>query len=673
MRSLMPALISLIALAPATAVAADPLSVQSPRCEYQTDPLGIDERSPRLSWQLVSRERRQRQTAYQVLVATSAAALRDGRADLWNSGKVTSGESAHVAYQGKPLTSGQQCFWQVRVWDGEGKPGPYSRPAMWEMGLLEAADWKGPWVGLPVGASQSTFDLAGAPWIWYPEGNPAQFAPGGIRYFRRSVTLPAGRQPVRATFYLAVDNQFTLYVNGKELGQGSGWQSATPIDILPQLRAGENTFAVAANNMDEKGGPAGLLGRLQVQFASGAPITLDIDGSWKAANQAVAGWQNAGFDDRSWPTAKVLGPGGIAPWGPTKAGGGDPGPASYLRSEFALNKPVRRARAYVSALGVYQLYVNGKRIGDDVLSPGWTDYRKRVQYLTYDVTDAVQRGRNAVGAIVGDGWYAGSLGFDLSRNHFGPSPARVRVQLNVEYTDGTSRSVATDEAWQGTIGPILESDLYAGEVYDARRELDDWANPGGGKGRGRSSRDDGAAEGWKPVSVYQDRQPEMNAHVGPPIRITEELRTQAVTEPKRHVYVFDLGQNMVGRARLRIDGARGTRVTLRFAEVLNPDGTVYRENLRRARATDTYILRGGGEEVYEPHFTYHGFRYVEVTGLTSKPSPSAITGQVFHSAMTPTSRFRCSSELVNRLYRNVVWGQRANMMSVPTDCPQRDE
>jgi alpha-L-rhamnosidase len=466
---------------------------------------------------------------------------------------------------------------------------------------------------------------------------------------------------VRATFWVGVDNQFVLYANGKEMGQGSGWQSATPVDVLSQLHTGDNSFAIAATNSDATGGPAGLLDRLRVEFASGDSITLDIDGSWKSSDKEADGWQAEHFDDRSWSGARVLGLSGIAPWGVTKAGAGEPGPAPYLRKQFNLSKSVRRARAYVSALGVYQLYLNGKRVGDEVLAPGWTDYRKRVQYLTYDVTDSLKRGKNAVGAIVGDGWYAGSLGFDLSRNHFGPDPARLRVQLNVEYTDGSTSTVVSDDSWKGAIGPILEADLYAGETYDARREFPGWSEAGF------------KADGWKSVSVFRDLTPPLVAHVGPPIRITDELRTRSVTEPKPGVYVFDLGQNMVGRARLRVGGPAGTRVTLRFAELLNPDGTVYRDNLRRARATDTFVTRGMGTDTFEPHFTYHGFRYVEVTGYPGKPSADAITGHVFHSDMTPTSRFQSSSKLVNRLYRNVNWGQRANLMSVPTDCPQRDE
>jgi len=652
----------LFAASTADAAALTPTAL---RCEYQENPLGIQETAPRFSWQFASKQRGKKQTAFHIRVASSPEALSRPTADVWDTGRIATEQSTQVGYSGKPLIAGRRYYWQVRAWDETKAPGKFSRPAFFEMGLLDPDHWSARWIGLPIEAPQSSFSMEGTQWVWYPEGNPAQSAPKGTRYFRLTVPLPAGRQPIRATFHGSVDNNFTLFVNGKEAGQGSGWQSATPVDILSHLRTGNNVLAIAASNADEAGGPAGLTGRLHLQFAAGPDALVDVDGNWKAFNRELSGWQGATFDDKAWPAAKVLGRNGMGPWGATKAGGGEPGPAPLLRKGFRLSKSVRRARAYVTALGVYQLHMNGRRVGNDVLSPGWTDYRKRVQYLTYDVTDIVRKGDNAVGAMVGDGWYAGSLGPDLARNHFGPSPPRLRFQLNVEYADGSSEVVGTDATWRGHAGPIVEADLYAGETYDARREHPGWSAPGFREAD------------WTPVTVYTDQNPTVTAHVGPPIRPMRELPTVGVTEPKPGAFVFDLGQNMVGWARLKARGPAGTRITLRFAETLNTDGTVYRDNLRRARATDTFILSGNGEEVLEPHFTYHGFRYVEVTGYPiapgKTPSRSAITGVVFHSAMEATSRFQCSSELVNRLYRNVIWGQRANLMSVPTDCPQRDE
>lgn len=658
------AVLSLALVGAAASVRAAPaggeLRAAALRCEYRDSPLGIEETQPRLSWQLQGSGRDRRQAAYQVLVATSPDRLRDGAADLWDSGRVQSDQSQQVVYAGKPLRSGLRAYWKVRAWDERGRRGSYSRPAWWQMGLLSPSDWTAKWIGLPVERQQTRLSLEGSKWVWYPEGNPRQGAPIGIRYFRRVLSLPADRKPTRAVFLLAADNNYTLQVNGKQVASGGGWQGAAQADVLPALVAGQNVLAVTAENVGEQANPAGLVGRLFVTFDSGEPLRLDIDSSWKVNNQSAPGWERAGFADASWKTPMVVASMGEGPWGQTSVADTTPSPSPFLRKRFQAERPAE-ARLYVAALGLFQAQLNGKPVGDDVLAPGWTDYRKRVQYRTYDVTSLVRGGSNTLGVVLGDGWYAGSLGFDLRRNHFGPNPARARAQLDLRYPDGKVTRIVSDDSWQGAFGPIRSSDLYAGETYDARLEMAGWS-------------EGGTAGEWRGVTVYTDQNPAVNAQVDPPIRVTEELKTQQITEPRPGVYVFDLGQNMVGHARLRVRGGKaGDTVTLRFAEVLNPDGTVYRDNLRMAKATDTYILSGAGEETWAPHFTYHGFRYVEVTGYPGKPALDAITGRVFHSDMEPTSRFETSSTLVNRLYRNVWWGQRANLMSVPTDCPQRDE
>jgi alpha-L-rhamnosidase len=337
-------------------------------------------------------------------------------------------------------------------------------------------------------------------------------------------------------------------------------------------------------------------------------------------------------------------------------------PSPYLRKEFRLERPVRRARLYATARGVYELYVNGERVGRDVLAPGWTDYRKRIQYQAYDVTGLLAEGRNVLGAILGDGWYAGFVGFDPKHRgaHYG-SRAHLLAQLEVEYEDGTTQTVVSDGSWKSSTGPILYSDLLVGESYDARREMSGWNEPGF---------DDST---WYPAGVEEVEKTLLLAQPDEGVRVTEEVAAKAVTEPERGVHVFDMGQNIVGWVRLKVQGEAGTEVTLRHAEALNPDGTIYTTNLRFARATDRYVLRGGGEEAYEPRFTFHGFRYVEVTGYPGEPPLEAITGRVVHSATPPAGSFECSSPMVNRLQSNIVWGQRDNFLSIPTDCPQRDE
>lgn len=513
------------------------------RCEYRVNPLGIDELQPRLTWRVESAERGQRQTAYQILVASSAAALRQNRGDLWDSGRVASDQTVNVVYAGKPLASRQQCFWKVRVWDKNGQASAWSEPAFWTMGLLRPEDWQ-------------------------------------AHYISFRDTTPLHKDPN------------TLY--------------------LP--------------------------------------------------------------------------------------------PARQYRKEFAAAKTVRRATVYATALGIYELYVNGRRVGDAWFAPGWTDYHQRAYYQTYDVTPLVRRGRNALGAWVADGWYSGYVGFGLltgigtekiGRYTYGKTPAFM-AQLEIEYTDGTRETVVTDASWRTSgDGPVREADFLMGESYDARLEQPGWAEPGF---------DDRA---WQPAILAQDngpqpatffefrnpeqpgeklevkgrpvdlgfkRPPKLEAFPGVPVRVTEELIPVAITSPTNGVFIFNLGQNFAGVVRLKVRGPAGTVIQLRHGEMLHPDGTLMTENLRKARATDRYVLRGDPRgEVWSPRFTFHGFQYVEVTGYPGIPDKTAITGLVLHSDTPLASGFECSDPVANRLFKNIVWTQRANFVDLPTDCPQRDE
>jgi len=577
---------STLVLAPAVQAAAS-LQLDHLRCEYLDNPRGIDTAHPRLSWQMRSETRGQRQTAYRILVAGSEDALRAGKGDLWDSGKVVSGNSTSIEYGGRALPSGSRCWWKVCVWDKDGKLSPYSPTGSWQMGLLQPSDWKAAWI-------------------------------------------------------------------------------------------------------------------------------------------AASGPRDAKVGNSTLP------------------------PSSYLRRTFTASKPVKHATLFATARGVYDLHLNGAKIGDAVLAPGWTDYRKRIEYQTYDVTSALRPGANTVGAILGDGWYSGYIGFSHRRDYYGDRPA-LRMQLDIEYVDGTHQIVGTDNTWQTSTGPIIYSDMLQGESYDARREMNGWDFPGASTAgwtaaaapstfvpstrvvvtkqiaslvqnnslKVEASNDIAGDPAYNTVkqlrvdytlggvahsqtvgehesvvipkagetpgalvirsAVYgalneEPRGPVamVGAH-GPSIRVTQHITPKRITQLAPDTYLYDLGQNMVGWVKLKVRGAAGTKVQLRFAEILDKDGTIYTTNLRSAKSTDTYICHGGGTETWEPHFTFHGFRYVEVTGYPGKPGLDALTGCVVGSDTPVAGTFDCSNTMVNQLQRNIVWGQRGNFLSVPTDCPQRDE
>lgn len=339
------------------------------------------------------------------------------------------------------------------------------------------------------------------------------------------------------------------------------------------------------------------------------------------------------------------------------------GRTSQLRREFTLPDGIRRARVYSSALGDYRLEINGKTVGDDFLAPGWTDYRKRVQYQVHDVTALVREGANALGAVLSTGWYAGKLGA-TGKDRYGSGQPGLLVQLEVIRDDGSRITVTSDHGWRTIQGPYLSADHQDGETYDARLETPGWSSPGF---------DDSA---WAPVVMKADVPLGLAlvARTDPPIRAIREFAPVSVRRISPDVQIVDIGQNITGVARLVVRGARpGTEVRLRFGEVLNEDGTLYTENLRTARATDRYVTRGAPEEEWMPRFTFHGFRFIEVTGYPGEFTSGAIQGVVLGADMAISGRFATSNSLLDRLQANITWAQRGNFLSIPTDCPQRDE
>lgn len=731
-----------------TAAAADVagecgLAVKELRCEYRMNPQGIDVVHPRLSWIVESAQRGQKQSAYQILVASSETDLSAGKGDLWDSQKVNSDQTCQITYAGKDLPSRQDCVWKVRVWDKDGKPSEWSAPARWSMGLCKTADWQARWIGcdaaLEVPEGAKALAVEQCKWVRYPDKkrDPKDFT----FVARKQFEVPAGAKVRRAVFSLYCDNECKATVNGKSVGQSARWESTAHLDATAAVQAGQNVATVSVSNSDFLF-PA-VIGKLTVKFEQGADLVVPIDASWKFSQKPAAGWDKAGFDDKAWLGGEEM---KNSPWGTKQLADVPLPPPPYLRKSFSVAKPIKRATVYATALGLYELHLNGQRVGNDVFTPGWTDFHKRVQYNTYDVTGLLKNGPNAIGAILGDGWYASCLAFTGKRNWYGGKP-RLMVQLMIDYADGTSQLVVTDGSWKASYGPVLRADIMQGCAIDNRRQISGWDtaefNDSAWQGvtcdlsvTGAGSADvtkviaRAVREGKTSLKVDNDDMggdPALNAHkeltltflqngkeqtkvypehatvpvkdlkivkaeygpvagakatpsavkveaiCAPPVKRYEELPALKLTEPKPGLYTFDLGQNMVGWVRLKIKGQSGQKIVVRHGEMLNPDGTLYTANLRAASGTDEYILKGGQEETFEPMFTFHGFRYVEVRGLTQKPDLSGVTGIVVHNELPRTGNFECSHPLINQLVHNIIWGQKGNYLEVPTDCPQRDE
>jgi alpha-L-rhamnosidase len=655
-----------VLLAAQSSVAA--LLPQHLRCEYLANPLGVDSVRPRLGWILEARPaglKNLKQAAYRILVSSSAEKLAAGSGDLWDSGRVTSHQQNLIEYAGKPLGDGAPCHWKVRVWDGDGKPSPWSEPARWTMGILQRSRWQAKWifdpaVVVPANADEEARRTAhngyrssslsrpeeekwlaldlGAPKtidairLW-----PAQFDAGGPAYhFPLRFRIEAGSRADFSDAATVVD-QTSSDQPAPAPGTPAEFKFAPATAQYVKLtatklrRENEVIYCVALAEMEALSGG--------VNVARGSKVTA-------RDSTNAAGWSRENLVD-----------------GRTARAQGEPviQPVSVFRKSFRIDAGVRRATAYATARGVYELRLNGKRVDNRVLAPEFTDYLKRIQYQTYDVTALLRAGENVLGATLAAGWYSGRVGL-FKRHMYGVQP-QFLARLEIELADGRTAAIITDESWgKHPDPPLRSSDILDGEIYDARKETAGWDAPGF----------DGRA--WKPVSADANLgDAVLSAQPNEPIQPVLELKPVSVSEPAPGVYIFDLGQNMAGWCRLRVRGVPGRPVRVRYGEALRDDGLLYTANLRQADQTEIYIPRSSAAALFEPSYTYHGFRYMEVSGLTGKPSLSDATGVVIYSASPAAGELETSSPMLNRLLANVLWTQRANMYSVPTDCPQRDE
>jgi alpha-L-rhamnosidase len=631
------------------------------QCEGLTNPLGVDLISPRLSWILESDRKGQSQTAYQILVAGSPDLLAKDESDRWNTGKVPSGQSINICYGGAALESGKAYFWKVRVWDKKGKPSDWSPVGTWSMGILNQGEWKGKWIGHD--EIDKTYYLTNAAWIWFPEGDETLKFPFCTRYFRCTFDVSAGRNIKNAILHVTADDSAEFYLNGNLISSTKTHTKLSETEVGNLLRDGRNLIAVVARNADVGIGlnPAGVVGALEVQFSDGSSMRVSTDSTWKSIETAAAGWETLVYDDSQWKPVRVLGQVGMKPWGPKHGREDRLLPARWLRKEFILEKQVKRATVYMSGLGLSELYINGSKIGDHVLSPALSEYPKRVFYVTHDVTHSLDTGANALGVILGNGRY-------FAPRRLEPTPTqtygypKLLLQLHIEYSDGTVSDVVSDESWRLTTdGPITANNEYDGEEYDATREFGPWSEPGFNDGR------------WQTPEVVAAPGGALRAQMINPIRVVATITPVKVSELRPGVFVYDMGQNLVGWCRLHANGPGGTRISLRHAETLRSDGGLFLDNIRTAKANDIFTLKGGGEEVYEPRFTYHGFRYVELTGYPGRPDLSTLVGCVVNDDVKPAGEFSTSHPVINAVYKNIVWGVQGNYRSIPTDCPQRDE
>ena len=604
------------------------------RCEYRQNPLGIDTPEPHLSWQSDNSERNWKQAAYQILVASSVDLLRAGRPDVWDSGKTESDESIGIAYKGPLLESRKRYYWAVRAWDTAGHMSDSTEEAWWEMGLLQPSDWKASWIYWKNPDDEA--DRAGMRWIWLASEDAFAAEPKKIANFRVSFKL--SERPRTAALTLAVRGDFIAKVNGHPVDSKHGWGAFDWRDISDELVVGNNSVEVtvtapqAPERAPEAGATtvqAGLAALVKVTAMNGTILRFPTDQHWMAASEGSSNWQQA----------KV-----VADLQDKRLG--DPGPlpepAAYLRRVFPVAKSARRARLYVTALGSYRVFLNGQRVGADVMTPDFTDYRKRVLYQVYDVSNLLRNGSNVIAALLGDGWYGSGLTW--VGMHFFPPPDRFLGQLELDYSDGSHESVLTDASWKASPSAIRRSDLYGGEVYDARLEQRGWQQTGFNDST------------WKPATVADTPEIAVSSQLTDPVRVVLTLRPKQITPLPNGTYLFDMGQNMVGWVTLKVKGVAGSRVRLRFAEILNPDGTIYTANLRNADATDEYVLRGEGDESFAPHFTFHGFRYVEVTGFPGTPSLDSIQGEVVSSLSgNPGGTLTTASNLVNRMWTIGIW------------------
>lgn len=649
-------------LSPAASAADAPLAVRALNTNGRTNPLGIGGETPVFGWQLASDRRATAQQAYEIQVGRGP-----GAADVWSSGKVTSGRQVDVEYGGPDLKPATRYHWRVRVWDDKGAVSRWSTNAYFETGLLDAGDWDGAqWITRADAPSELDkwtdytatvrFKLDSAAFGMFLRAPDT--ANGYMWQFSVTGASPSLRLHKQVKGAYSVVKEVDLaphgFTNASLLADLHTVRYDVAGDTIRTTLDGKlvSTFTDSTFTKGYIGfrthaccGERGTVHDAVVTAADGSTL-LDTD---------FASGRNPFSDGDIAGSALALSGTTDALYGP------DVRPMPLLRKAFATEpgKKIASARIYASALGIYALEINGRPVGDQVLAPGWTDYHQRIQSQTYDVTRLLDSGDNAIGASLANGWWAGKVGIGWSRQ-YGDTPALV-AKMRVAYTDGSVQWIATDGSWKAAEGPYVKADLQDGETYDARLKPAGWSRPGF---------DDA---GWETAATVESRTVRLVPQSDEPVRETQILKARKMTEPSSGTYVYDLGQNMVGVSRLTLTGSSGRTAKIRYAEVLNKDGTLYTDNFRSAKVTDRYVFADSGTVTYEPAFTQHGFRYIEITGVASPPALTDVQGVVWGSDLPSTGTLKTSDGMLDQLVSNISWSQRGNFLSIPTDTPARDE
>ena len=626
------------------------LAIVDLRAENSENLFGTEVVRPRLSWRIESDCRAVFQSSYRLRAAASLEALDTDKFLLWDSGPVGSDETFDVQYGGPPLTSMQRIWWDVEVRDIIGRVSR-SAPAWMEAGLLSPEDWRAEWIEAEDEMAAAD-RKAGLRWIW--GANPLDPRRHGFR-----IDFDAPLDLVDAEILVAgKDGLDGVWINGQVAKLPDLLYWGTLLPACGTLKSGRNSLCIAVTAETEgffpvDGGAMAALVRLH--RADGSIDRIVSGSDWYVMPDPPAGWHDADYDAAEWNYAQASG-------SRAKGDPRPPEPAMLLHTDFVAQEELVGARLYATALGVYEARINGEPVSDVVLPPEISVANSHIFYQSYDVADLIDSGANVLGFTVADGFYAGAFGWRMERYGFGPAPRRLLAQLRLDYADGSTQWIGTGPGWRIADSSIVAADIYGGETRDARREHEGWDRP------------EFDANGWCVANIGTPPPTRIIGQTSPALKSKGVLRAVEVSAPVSGRFVFDFGQNITGWARLHVRGKAGARVTLRFAELLNSNGTVDQSNLRRAEATDRFILRGDvGGESFEPRFTYHGFRYVEVDGYPGTPTADDIEAIVVYSDCRETGTMDFATPLLAQIWRNTKWSQRGNFFAVPTDCTQRDE